>query len=86
MLFSLLVYCGIFKEITGNRLPVGHTHIDIDARHQIYTTYLGGRGQAGGPYDSTLTLSKFDSAITEAFKSDNFSIKRKYGLLDVKAA
>lgn len=86
MLFSLLVHCGIYKEIYGNRLPVGHTHIDVDQRHQIYTTYLGGRGEAGGAYDSILTFSKFDKAIAEAYKTDNFTIKRKYGLLDVKSA
>jgi len=86
MLFALLVHCGIYKEVYGNRLPVGHTHIDIDARHQIYTTYLGGRGEAGGAYDSILTFSKFDKAITEAYKTDNFKIKRQWGLLDVKAA
>lgn len=84
--FALLVYCGVVKQVFGNRLPVGHTHIDIDARHQIYTTFLKGRGESGGMRDSILTLNEFDSALTEAYKTDRFTIKRKFGLLDVKTA
>ena len=84
--FALLVHCGVVKQVFGNRLPVGHTHIDIDARHQIYTTFLKGRGESGGMRDSILTLSEFDSALTEAYKTDKFTIKRKFGLLDVKTA
>ena len=84
--FALLVYCGVVKQVFGNRLPVGHTHIDIDARHQIYTTFLKGRGESGGMRESILTLSEFDSALNQAYKTDKFSIKRKFGLLDVKTA
>ena len=62
-----------------------HTHIDIDGRNALYTTYLFGRKEAGGRVERVNTLSKFDEEIAKAYKQDRFRIKRLGGLLDVKA-
>lgn len=60
-----------------------HTHIDIDARHSLYTRRLFGRGESGGSVEQIMTPSEFDKEVSAAYKADRFRIKRMTGLLDV---
>ena len=62
-----------------------HTHIDIDARHSIFSQHVNGRGQfSGGKVESLLTPSEFDAALKEAFKTDPVTVSRNHWVLDVK--
>ena len=86
ILMSLLVQAGMLEEIYCNRLPPGHTHIDIDGRNALYTSYLFGRKEGGGKVAQVNTLSQFDEAVSKAFISDKFKIIRRTGVLNCKEA
>jgi hypothetical protein len=60
-----------------------HTHIDIDARHSLYTRRLFGRGEGAGSVEQIMTPSEFDKEVGAAYKSDTFRMIRMTGLLDV---
>ena len=60
-----------------------HTHIDIDARHSLYTRRLFGRGESGGSVEQIMTPTEFDKEVSAAYKADKFNMKRLSGLLDV---
>jgi hypothetical protein len=64
--------------------PLRHTHIDIDGRNAIYTSYLFGRREAGGKVQQVNTLSQFDQVVASAYIADKFHIVRKVGLLNCK--
>jgi hypothetical protein len=61
-----------------------HTHIDIDGRNALYTSYLFGRKEAGGKVAQVNTLSQFDKAISKAFHADKFEVIRKAGVFNCK--
>lgn len=81
-LCALLVQYGVFKEVVVARLPVGHTHIDIDGRHAIFAMHFNGtKDSAGRVHEGILTPSEFDHQIRVPFKQDCVTVIRKYGLL-----
>ena len=61
-----------------------HTHIDIDGRNALYTSYLFGRKEAGGKVAQVNTMSQFDQAISKAFRADKFEVIRKAGVFNCK--
>ena len=64
------------------RLPVGHTHIDIDGRHAIFAMHFNGtKDSAGRVHEGILTPTEFDQQMKVPFKQDCVSVIRKYGLL-----
>jgi hypothetical protein len=80
---GLLVQSGRFQEVFCNRLPVGHTHIDVDGRNAIYSKHFFGQGAKGtARVESVNTLSQFDAEVKRAFK-ETFYLKRLEGLLAV---
>ena len=46
-LCGLLVHLGIFEHVFANRLPVGHTHFNLDALNQNFTTRFSGKEDRG---------------------------------------
>ena len=81
-LCALLVLYGLFKEVNVARLPVGHTHIDIDGRHAIFSMHFNGRRTtAGHVHEGILTPKEFEHEIKVPFLKDKVSVIKKYGLL-----
>ncbi len=81
-LCALLVLYGLFKEVNVARLPVGHTHIDIDGRHAIFSMHFNGtRTTAGHVHEGILTPKEFEHEIKVPFLKDKVSVIKKYGLL-----
>ena len=81
-LCGLLVLYGVFKEVYVARLPVGHTHIDIDGRHAIFAMHFNGtKDSAGRVVEGVMTPSDFDTQIKVPFKQDAVTVIRKHGLL-----
>lgn len=73
---------GLLKEVYIARLPVGHTHIDIDGRHAIFSMHFNGTKSSGGRVvQGIMTPEEFDREIKAPYKTDNVSVFRKYGLL-----
>lgn len=73
---------GLLKEVHIARLPVGHTHIDIDGRHAIFSMHFNGTKSSGGRVvQGIMTPAEFDREIKTPYKSDNVTVFRKYGLL-----
>lgn len=81
-LCGLLTMYGLFKEIYIARLPVGHTHIDIDGRHAIFAMHFNGTKDSGGRIpNGIMTPVEFDREIKAPYKTDKVTVFRKYGLL-----
>ena len=81
-LCALMVLYGVFKEVYVARLPVGHTHIDIDGRHAIFAMHFNGtKDSAGRVHEGIMTPNEFDTQIKVPFKQDSVTVIRKYGLL-----
>lgn len=81
-LCGLLTTYGLLKEIYIARLPVGHTHIDIDGRHAIFSMHFNGTKDSGGRVgQGIMTPAEFDREIKVPYKSDKVTVFRKYGLL-----
>lgn len=81
-LCGLLVTYGLMKEVYIARLPVGHTHIDIDGRHAIFSMHFNGTKKTGGRVvNGIMTPVEFDREIKAPYKTDNVTVFRKYGLL-----
>lgn len=72
----------IFKEVYIARLPVGHTHIDIDGRHAIFAMHFNGTKESSGHVaHGIMTPMEFDHELKAPYKSDKVTVFRKYGLL-----
>ena len=81
-LCALLVLYGVFKNVHIARLPVGHTHIDIDGRHAIFAQHFNGtKSTAGRVQNGILTPNEFDREIVVPYQKDRVKVIRKYGLL-----
>ena len=81
-LCGLLVTYSLFKEIYIARLPVGHTHIDIDGRHAIFSKHFNGTKDSGGRVvNGIMTPVEFDREIKAPYLTDKVTVFRKYGLL-----
>ncbi len=81
-LCGLLTMYDIFKEVYIARLPVGHTHIDIDGRHAIFAMHFNGTKDSGGHVaNGIMTPMEFDHELKAPYKSDKVSVFRKYGIL-----
>ena len=81
-LCGLLTTYGLLKEIYLARLPVGHTHIDIDGRHAIFSMHFNGTKDSGGHVvNGIMTPAEFDRELKAPYKTDRVTVFRKYGLL-----
>ncbi len=81
-LCGLLTTYGLLKEVYIARLPVGHTHIDIDGRHAIFSMHFNGTKDSGGRVvNGIMTPAEFDREIKAPYKKDRVTVFRKYGLL-----
>ena len=67
--FSYLCYltkCGLFDDIRFQRLPVGHSHTDLDGLWGVVSRYL--HGSNGGPGVPCYTPEEFVEAVKDALK------------------
>jgi len=73
-MLELLVVKRMAQVIYFTRLPVGHTHEDIDACFGIMWKYRG-------RFDLCETFSEFRSHVTRAFKNENMDVDVKEPVL-----
>ncbi len=68
-----------------NELNIGfrHTHFNLDALNQQFTTRFSGCKNSAGLPAGIPTLSAFDTEMRNSFKSGEFTLRRKLGLLNL---
>eukprot|EP00300_Choanocystis_sp_HF-7_P005828 c14299_g1_i2.p1 GENE.c14299_g1_i2~~c14299_g1_i2.p1 ORF type:complete len:828 (+),score=117.56 c14299_g1_i2:197-2680(+) len=84
-LCGTLVASGIFKTILINRLPVGHTHNDVDASFSHFTKRFFGWGKVPGLAGGIKTMTEFDDEFKKSYEGSNIKFQRKIACLDLKA-
>lgn len=70
----LLVHIGMFRRVTIGRMPVGHTHFDVDQLHSLVSCAFSGRGRQSSGGDA-VNLTAFLSLIESAFTNTNVRVK-----------
>eukprot|EP00300_Choanocystis_sp_HF-7_P007523 c15337_g1_i1.p1 GENE.c15337_g1_i1~~c15337_g1_i1.p1 ORF type:complete len:855 (+),score=130.87 c15337_g1_i1:156-2720(+) len=84
-LCATLVAAGIFKTILINRLPVGHTHNDVDAAFSHFTKRFFGWGKVPGLPGGISTMDEFDDEFKKSYEGSSMRYQRKIACLDFKA-
>jgi hypothetical protein len=69
----------IIRRLTVNR----HTHFNLDALNQQFTTRFSGSKDSTGLPNGIPTMSVFDQEMKNSFKSGEFTLRRRLGLLDL---
>ena len=64
------------KRIVANRLPVGHTHADIDQMFSVFSQYMFGRGGRRREARRFDTVEEFMSGFAECHKTNLASSQR----------
>ena len=62
-----------------------HTHIDVDARHSVWSQYVSGSRIRSAKEAEVRRPSAFDASLKMAFKTDRVEVVRKHFVLNVKA-
>jgi hypothetical protein len=58
-----------------------HTHINVDSKNQNFTVRFAGTKKSAGISGGVPTLTVFDEEMRNSFKTGNFVLKRKVGLV-----